>query len=323
MSNSNHRLPTIALLCFAASLSQQVISIAQEPEGRGTLELSEGRGGRGSSRSNQQPTFLNPQSGERSELAQFGRQDGSAELSVEPATGQPSEMVAFTVWDVTIAEPSAPETDELVGKLIDKATSLPTVVGTADEVRDLIGRLKAASLLRKSREFRLLTTDGQTASTQSGSDRPSVIATQVSPMGAGRGGRSRPNVELQATNPAPAPSEPPVPEQIVSNSIQMRAVGTQVQLTPRIDSAGGIMVQFNYNSSDLERSPNVTLSEIPGRKPVMADSTTTCQIQSTLRLKSGTAVVVQSDTMRSVDGETPSGRTQLVILAASVQPVLE
>lgn len=251
--------------------------------------------------------------------------DNRLALQVQPegANGEPLETIAFTVWDLTIADSSAPETDELVGKLIDKANNLPTVVGTPDDVRELIGRLKAASLVRKLREFRLITTDGQPASVQSGTDRPSVIATQVSQMGAGRTARSRTNIELQPAAPAPAPAEPPTPEPFVTNSIQMRSVGTQVQLTPRIDAASGIVVQFNYTSSDLERSPNVTLSEIPGRKPLMADYLTTCQVQSAVRLKSGTAVVVQSDTMRSADGETPTGRTQLLILAASVQPVLE
>jgi hypothetical protein len=317
MTRTTHRCVYIVLLTLTGVAGYQVASVGQEVEGegrRGTLHL--------------QPsgtlTFVDPQTGQRAETPQFAPQNQLAiQFQDTTTTSEPRDMVAFTVWDVTIVDSSAPEADELVGKLIDKATNLPTVVGTADEVRDLITRLKAASLVRKSREFRLLTTDGQTASTQSGSDRPSIIATQVSPLGAGRSGRSRPSVELQAPTPTPMPNEPPTPEQMVSNSIQMRSVGTQVQLTPRIDSAGGIMVQFNYSSSDLERSPSVTLSEIPGRKPVMADITTTCQIQSTLRLKSGTAVVVQSDTMRSVDGETPSGRTQLVILAASVRPVLE
>jgi hypothetical protein len=178
--------------------------------------------------------------------------------------------------------------------------------------------------LRKSRQFRLLTTDGEPASTQSGSDRPSVVASNFTTIHSGRGSRPRNTVELQA-NPTGTLSlaDPPAPEPIVTNSIQYRTIGTNIELVPRIDASGSVHVQLTYSSSDLESSSDVALTEIPGRKPIMADTIVTCQVQSSVQLKSGTAVVVQSDAAQSTEGESSTGKTRLLILAASVQPALE
>jgi hypothetical protein len=82
-------------------------------------------------------------------------------------------------------------------------------------------------------------------------------------------------------------------------------------------------VQFRYNASDLEKAPEVPIAEIPGREPILADTVVKSEIQSSVRLKSGTALVVQSDSLLSVDGEPPTDTTQLLILAASVQPAVE
>ena len=82
-------------------------------------------------------------------------------------------------------------------------------------------------------------------------------------------------------------------------------------------------MQLRYNASDLETAPEVPITEIPGREPILADTVVKSEIQSSVRLKSGTALVVQSDSLLSVDGEPPTDTTQLLILAASVQPAVE
>ena len=307
MKNTHRRL-FLVLLTLYGLFTCQVVAIGQEVEG-------EGRRFPRRSRPAQVPTFNDPQPGQN----QF-----AAQPQPDAGTGEPRDMIAVTVWDLTISDSTGPESDELVGKLIDKANNLPTVLGTADEVRDLVSRLKAANLMRKSREFRLLATDGQLSSTQSGADRPSVIATQVTSLDSGA---SRPrrgvNPPTQNPLPAPTPNESPAPERIVNNSIQYRSISTLVQATPRIDTSGGIQILLNYSASDIERSSDVVLTEIPGRDPVTADSVVVRQIQSSVRLKSGTAVVVQADAAQTSDGESLTGKTHLLILAASVQPALE
>jgi hypothetical protein len=315
MTKTTYRCLLIVVLALIGVATHHVASIGQEVEG-------EGRRG---PRSGRPLTFVDPQTGQRAEFTP--QNQFAAQPQDNTATSEPRDMIALTVWDVTIASSTGPESDELVGKLIDKANNLPAVIGTADEVRDLVSRLKAAGVLRKSREFRLLATNGDPAYAQSGASQPSVTGsnfTTISPSMSGRGSR-RANFEAPAPNatPAPLPNEPPAPEPIVTNSIQYRDIGTVVEVIPRIDTSGAVVVQFTYNSSDVESSPDVALAVIPGRKSTMADRIVTSQIRSTARLKSGTAVVVQTDAAHSSDGESSTGRTQLLILAASVQPALE
>jgi hypothetical protein len=318
---TTHRNLTILLFTLIGVATYHVASLGQEAEGEGRRATRGPRSGR-------VPTFVDPQSGQRAEIPPFATQNHfAAQPQPDAGTSEPRDMIALTVWDLTISDSTGPESDELVGKLIDKTSNLPTVVGTADEVRDLVNRLKAASLVRKSREVRVLTTDGQPTYAQSGTSRPSVVAsnfTTINPPMTGRGSR-RANLEAPAPNPTPAPTpnEPPAPEPIVTNSIQYRDIGTIVELIPRIDTSGAVLVQFSYNSSDIESSPDVALTDMPGRKPIMADRTVICQVRSSVRLKSGTAVIVQTDASRTSNGESSTGDTRLLILAASVQPALE
>jgi hypothetical protein len=196
------------------------------------------------------------------------------------------------VWVLTLSDIARPEADELTGELRDKANSLPAVVGTQDEVRTLIGRLNAAGLLRKSREIRLLTLDGQTARAQSGADEPSLVATNVSDVGQ-------------------------------TNSIQYRSVGTIAELTPRIDTQSAIQVNLVYSSSHLVKSADVAVMRPKEGPQLLADRIVTQQINTLARLKSGTAALVWSDAMRQVSDEGAEGETKLMILAAAVIPQLD
>jgi hypothetical protein len=308
---TTHRRLLLGLLTFCGLFTCQVVAISQEVEGEGQ------RGGR-----IPRPTRV---PGEPGQTPQFApRNQLASQPQSDAAFSEPRDTISLNFWDLTISNSAGPESDELVGKLIDKANNLPTVIGTVDEVRDLISRLKAAGVMRKSREFRLLATNDQPVYAQSGASRPSVIASNFTPSASGRGGR-RATFEAPAPNPTPAPTpnEPTASELIVTNSIQYREIGTVVEVIPRIDASGAVLAQFTYNASDIETSSDVPLAVIPGRKSTMADRIVTCQIRSTARLKSGTAVVVHTDSAHSTDGESSTGRTQLLILAASVQPVLE
>ena len=238
------------------------------------------------------------------------------------------DTIVLTVWSLVVSNPTGPESDELVGQLVDRARNLPTVASTTDEVRDLVSKLRAAGLLRKSREFRLTTIDGQATRAESGTKWPRIIATNISTMSPNRGGRNRPpSTRTVGARVPPAPdgqaNESPWSDAVVTNSIDYQEIGTVVELIPRIDSTGSVQVHFSYNASDTEKAPDVPISEIPGRKPITADKDRDEPSSVVVRLKSGTAVVVQSEAVQAWDGESPTDTTQLLILAASVQPALE
>ena len=110
---------------------------------------------------------------------------------------------------------------------------------------------------------------------------------------------------------------------MVANTITMEQVGTTVKALSRIASTGSVYVQLTLESSDVERSPDVVLSEIPGRKPVSANQVVTQQVLATVRLKSGTAVVVHSDSSQSMEEGMPQNETKLLILAATADPAVE
>jgi hypothetical protein len=68
----------------------------------------------------------------------------------------------------------------------------------------------------------------------------------------------------------------------------------------------------------MEKSPNVTIAESDdGTNRIFADLTTTRSCQATVRLKSGSAVLVQSDTQVQSTGDAVK-RTTLIILSATV-----
>ncbi|HJS08950.1 MAG TPA: hypothetical protein VJ809_14880, partial [Pirellulales bacterium] len=99
--------------------------------------------------------------------------------------------------------------------------------------------------------------------------------------------------------------------------------GTIVRIVPRIDSTGVLQVKLDYNSSDFEKAHDVILSEVPGRQPLAATQVVSQQIETVVRLKSGTAVLVQADSSHTLTDDAPKSETRLLILAASVDRALE
>ena len=215
--------------------------------------------------------------------------------------------------------------DEVNVDFADRLRNLPDRFESIDQVRELAGQLRVAGMLRKVREIRLTTLDDQPALSQSGRNQPRNVATNSSPHPRPRAARSpRPDPASPDAGP-PAPTSEPSNESdsIITNSITYEQLGTVIELLPRIDSTGSVHVQFSYNSSDAEKAPEVTLSEVPGRKPLIADKVVTHQIHSTVRLSAGMAVIVQRDSTQTFEGNSPTSTTQLVILAASVEPAIE
>jgi hypothetical protein len=285
MSASAHRYPLVIFLVVFGITSQYVSAVAQE------LERGEGRRAR-STRSVGRPSVLNQQIRQPLTLAQFGGGRGDQPHADEPPSDKPRDMIAITVWVFTVKHAVAPEDEEPVGSLLDRAVALPTVVGTVEEVRDLVGRLKAAGLLEQLSEFRLSSLDGQSGTLQNGANEPRIVATNVDPV-AGQ-----------------------------SNSLNVQAVGSVLKVLPRITSANDIELSVEYNSSDIEKSNEIVIYKPVKGEPMFADLVVTNQITSSVRLKSGTAILFSSATSFE-EADNTHARTQLAIVSASVLPALD
>jgi hypothetical protein len=219
-------------------------------------------------------------------LAQFG--GGRAERGADEEqqlTDEPAETITVTLWILRISDTEQLPADELAANLVEHAFNLPPNVGTVDEVRDLIARMKVAGILRDARELRITALDGQAVQTQRGSNMPRVIATSVDP----RAGRV--------------------------NSLQMEPVGTLVELRPRIDSNRNIQVSLKVSASQMEKSEEIVMAEPVGGSPTFADVVTTRQFNTAASLKSGSAVLLQSETLAS-----PKSEIDLIILGATILP---
>jgi hypothetical protein len=239
---------------------------------------------------------------------------------------EPKNTIHLTVWVLAIGEGSETPDDELRDNFADRVRKLPTRFESTEEVGELIGQLQVASMLRQAREFRMTSVDGQTARLQVGGSVPRIVATNVSPQPRLRSSRPRPSLDAQGPNVAPGgpTNDPPGQnEPVVTNSIVMEQIGTIVQIVPRVESNGSIHAQLTYESSDIQPTSEITLSEIPGRKPLTADKLVTHQVNATVHLKSGTAVLVQSDSSLDMTGDSLQSETKLLIFAASAEPKLD
>ena len=74
-----------------------------------------------------------------------------------------------------------------------------------------------------------------------------------------------------------------------------------MQVVPRIDSPGVLQVELGLQLERHRNVPDVVLMEVPGRKPLAASRIVTQQVETVVRLKSGTAVLVQADSLHSTD----------------------
>ena len=236
---------------------------------------------------------------------------------------RPNDSISFTIWALAIADATEPPADESVADFADRVNNLPDKFSSADEVRELVSRLKVAGMLRRACEFRVTTLDGQSAEVQIGSNRPRVIATSIDRR-TDRTPRQNPNRQEADPNAAePNQTAPGQNDEVVTNAITMEPVGTIVRIVPRIDSTGVLQVKLDYNSSDFEKAHDVILSEVPGRQPLAATQVVSQQIETVVRLKSGTAVLVQADSSHTLTDDAPKSETRLLILAASVDRALE
>jgi hypothetical protein len=200
--------------------------------------------------------------------------------------------MTITLWSLTLVDADNPEGDELEGALREKSKKLPGVVGPVDVFRDLVDRLRVANMVKRSREIRMMSVDGKTASFQSGADEPSIVGMEMS-----RQGRM--------------------------NRIDMRSVGVKAEAKPIVDPDGMIQIGLEYDSSHLENSDRVAIAEVEGGKPLQAQVVKTERVYTTARLKPGSAVLVSSDLTESASPDSASPEnanreTRLLVLAVEM-----
>jgi hypothetical protein len=291
----------------AQALEQQRVAIeqalrAQQEEmnvpQRGSRRSGRGRGGRNPVDPNTglpvqfdtsvQSTFQRAESGRT-----IAAVESLSQVDKSPAN-DPKDLIALNLWVITIDVPREKAAEDLTASLAARANDLPVVIGSRDDVRVLVGKLTVAGLLARSREFRVMALNGQPASIQAGGNQPRIM---VAARGGGLGGGA--------------------------NQVQYRSVGTNISFLPRIVAGGNVDVQLVLSTNEQEDANNVPVGIGPDGNPVTATRTTNQQLQTTARVKSGAAALVQSDVLSEPNNELSSIRTQLIILGATVMPALD
>jgi hypothetical protein len=249
----------------------------------------EARDGGGQQSADELPALIAPSSAQEEQARGLGR-TSSEPVAEETRTDDPKESVMFTLWVLSLTNSNQLPADELRDKLTDKISNLPAVVGSIRDVRELIGKLQVAGLLRSAREFRLNALDGGSVSMQMGRNQPRVIATNVDPH-AGR-----------------------------TNSLQLEPVGTIIELRPQIGSQLNIRVSVKFSQSEIEKSTDVIMAEPIEGTALYADVVTTRQLEATTSLKNDTAVLLQSAAATASKDGASNVELELMILGAAIVP---
>jgi hypothetical protein len=265
----------LALLVITFAALQYTAALGQEPESRRDRPSGATR----------QPNTFQRQPSQKSSPANdvIGQRGASVNL-----TDEPKPLIALHVWVLRLADSETQPADELAAKLEEQAANLPYEMGSIRDARAFVERLKAAGLLRQTREFRLTSLDGQSAMLQRGADVPQIIAVQIDAL-EGR-----------------------------TNSYQMRSVGTLLQTTTRLDSEGRIQIFLQYSSSHIEKT-DIPVFERKDIEPVFASAVFVEQFSATTRLKSGTAELISRNSTAGAE-QWSGGRTLAIIGAELVSP---
>jgi hypothetical protein len=228
-------------------------------------------------------------------------------VAASPSSG-PEVPIAFDVWLVTVSLPAHKATDTAAMALATEIDNLPFTLGSRNDVRALIDRLRAAEMLQRLREFRVQGSSGEAANIVTGASVPSIMSSTVT----GRSARGN----LSASGAFVG--DPSVLLGTRVNSIQYQQIGTNVQLLPHVDASGGIGIKFVLTLSEIEKDPDVAVSEsTDGSGRIAADRIVTQTIKAAVKLESGKVALVHSDAESSWVGRAGKP-VRLVFVGATV-----
>jgi hypothetical protein len=208
-----------------------------------------------------------------------------------PPVAPPQGIIAVQLWDVTLHADESQLADATAAELAARVARLPVVVDSRDVVRELIARLKAAGLVEQCREVRMSIIDGQTGTVQTSAREPQVTSTAVNAQG------ERTNV------------------------INYLSAGTSVSISPKLEADGVILVRLEISDNEIEKSPEVAVAETEVGRQILADRIVNRQVSTIVRVRSGAAVLVQSESTEA-DGAGAGFRAKLILLGALATPAM-
>ena len=273
----------VSVLCSVTAFAIAVVGMVDISRGEETITNQQGP------RSDRPSTSSSPgQRSRESRAADYRRRD---EAVVDaPLTDSPQSQVELTVWELTFS--NAPKEAEADSKsdAASAAPSLPTEFASLKEVREFIKGLQDSGRLQSLREVRLLALDGQASRLQLGADRPQIVGANLTQMGR-------------------------------TNTIQYRSIGTLIEIVPRIDKERQILLQLDYNASNMAKAEDVPLFEAKEGKDGTsryASNIVTRQLKTATKLKNGGAAIVQADSTSVLADKSTAGETVLIILGGSI-----
>ena len=199
----------------------------------------------------------------------------------EEVPSAPAKLVAVDLWVVTLRMPKDVVQEDQIGPVLRQAENSPTVIGSRDDARKLLDRLKDQGAVQRLQKSRIATLSGHKGQVLRGDKVPMITGMTTTTFGQ-------------------------------TNNIQFQQVGSSVQLVPTVINGDEIRVELNYERSDVVNSADVVLARPNEGEPTPAQDVTSQTFTTTSTLKSGEAALV------ALLSDTDEGNTTLFILSASI-----
>lgn len=210
---------------------------------------------------------------------------GKADLMGAKSPPHSAQLIAFELWIIRMRDAADPKNADELEQLSTRPADLPTILGDRDQVRAFIDRMQARKRLRSTAEYRLTVLDGQKSLLLDSAQLPQVTGVTLSDFGQ-------------------------------SNNLLYRQVGTNIELTPRVERDRTITVDIRVEQSRLEVSDEVAITKPKEGDAEYAVTIPALTLKTNVSLENGDAVLVAQ--MNDSEKHT----TELLILSAAfVKPM--
>jgi hypothetical protein len=206
----------------------------------------------------------------------FPEATGGVRMRSEPEIlREDAEVMQLRLWAISVKATENQVATASVANLLARVDGLPQTLDSSVTVRDLIAQLKNAKILSGSREFRISAGVGQTSQQILGAQRPIVTNTTMNAVGGGR-----------------------------VNSYQYMDIGTQVFVSPRIESSSAVSVAIQFRDSAIdENERSVAVMEAKDGQPTLKIPEITSHIvQTSVRFNRGGAAVIETNSATNAEG---------------------